>query len=157
MKAKWILVAHRGGARLFHWLASEKRLTLNMKVDFPEGHAARNLGSSNHAKLTSAEGSGTMFLPQDQSHGEAAAGALCNELARLLKKKHAERPHNELVLVAGPHLLGMLKRALDKDVTRIVVGSVDKDLAHVPDSEILDHLDLEELENASLELESAQP
>src|SRR5690349_3622189 len=108
MNPKWVLVAHRSGARLFHFVPSEKELSLNVKIDFPQAHA-RNKSQPHFARLTTREGSGAGFLAQDEDPAHITESVLANELAELMKKKHEERPRNEIVLVAGPQLLGKLK------------------------------------------------
>lgn len=50
-----------------------------------------------------------------------------------------------LVLVASPEFLGMLREVLPKNLERLIVAQVHKNLVHHPDAAIKDHLPWDEL------------
>jgi protein required for attachment to host cells len=55
-----------------------------------------------------------------------------HELALRVGETRAAGAYERLVLVAPPKFLGMLREALDKATSRVVVASVDHDYTHAP-------------------------
>jgi protein required for attachment to host cells len=62
------------------------------------------------------------------------------EIARELSHARAEGLFGQLILVAEPHFLGLLRDALDTATTRLVVRSVTKDLAAVSPYAVATHI-----------------
>jgi protein required for attachment to host cells len=60
---------------------------------------------------------------------EHSARLFAKALSRYLEKARVQRRFDELVLVAPPRFLGMLRKALDKDVEKLVARELPKDLS----------------------------
>lgn len=61
-----------------------------------------------------------------------AKSLFVQDVANLLNKKGLKGAFNRLVLVASPHVLGLLRRRLHSDVLAKVVAEVDKTLTNHP-------------------------
>ena len=57
-------------------------------------------------------------------------------VAERLKQLQQQGRYDELHLVAAPRFLGYLRKALDPQVERAVVQSLDKDLVHLDAAEL---------------------
>lgn len=71
---------------------------------------------------------------------EVEAEHFAGELAARLRKGHGENAYRDVVLVAPPRFLGLLRGALDEQVAKHVRGSVDKDLTKVEERDLPEHL-----------------
>ena len=62
------------------------------------------------------------------------------QLGRHLKGLHSKEPYDELVLVASPRFLGMLRNELHASIANLVSYTIDKDLIHSSKDQLLEHL-----------------
>jgi protein required for attachment to host cells len=136
----WILVAHRGGARLFENSGPGKGLKLVEDIPHPEGRLKS--GEIDADKPGRAFDSFGNRHGMSQEHGAADQVSLifAKHLCDKLEKARAENRFGRLVLVAEPRLLGELRGALDKPTTALVCATLDKNLAGVENSDIPQHL-----------------
>jgi protein required for attachment to host cells len=141
MNTTWILVAHRGGARLFENLGPGKGLQLVEDIPHPEGRLKS--GEIN------ADKPGRAFDTFGRRHGMSQEHEAADQISRMfarhlcnkLEKARAENRFGKLVLVAEPRLLGELRGALDKPTAALVGATLDKDLVGVENRDLLRHLD----------------
>ena len=61
-------------------------------------------------------------------------------LARHLKELHNQRHYEELILIASPRFLGVLRNQLPGPLDRLVTRTVDKDLTTASIEQIIDHI-----------------
>jgi protein required for attachment to host cells len=121
----WVLVANRTTARIFR--RDGYKLTMLRSFEHPSGRARDQdieADSSHRTFDKHARGSTHESSPHEQS-AEAFAKELARELGRGRTESHVDR----LVLVAEPHFLGLLRRALDRPTATLLVAGVAKNLA----------------------------
>jgi protein required for attachment to host cells len=132
----WVLVAHRGGARLVLQEDEEKTRIIET-VDNPEGHA--------HAPEDSVPGHEGGRSSRDSEKRDATRDHASEPFARLLAEKlqkgRIEGHYDELVLIAAPRFLGVIRGALDNATAQMVRGTLDKDYAGLKDRELVERLD----------------
>ena len=131
MNTTWILVAHRGGARLFESPGPGKGLQLVEDIPHPEGRLKS--GEINSDKPGRAFDTFGRRHGMSQEHEAADQVSLmfAKHLCDKLEKARAENRFGKLVLVAESRLLGELRGALDKHTAALVSATLDKDLAGV--------------------------
>jgi protein required for attachment to host cells len=140
MNTTWILVAHRGGARLFESKQTGKDLSLVDDIPHPEGRLkSKNLGTDRPGRSVDSHGT-RHALVQEQEPAAHIAEQFSQQLAGLLDDGRAQRRYGKLVLVAEPHFLGVLRAALSRETAALVTAVVNKDLGHVEPREIAKHL-----------------
>ena len=127
----WIVVAHRGGARLLAQTGDEPTQLLETIAN-PDGHERVSSPGSSR--------SGRASEPRDASRAHASK-TFAIELARKLQHGRNENAYRELVLIAAPRFLGLLRHALDPATASLVRGTLDKDYAGLKDHELLQRLD----------------
>ncbi len=124
----WIVVAHQGGARL---------------VDEDEDDALRvfeTLVGPAPERPTDSQRGPRASDSRDSARGHAAT-MFAHELAeRLAQGRHANQ-YQELVLIAAPRFLGMLRQVLDGATGARVRGTLDKDYAGLNDRDLLQRLE----------------
>jgi protein required for attachment to host cells len=137
----WVLVADSGEARVFS--APSLRGPLELVETF--SHAAsrahpRDLGSDVPGRVHDRFGAARHSLDPAQQIKSEERHRFARELAASLSEAQRTRRFAELVVVAPPTFLGVLRECLPKSVAAAVVKEVPKDLvAHVAD-DILKHL-----------------
>jgi protein required for attachment to host cells len=72
---------------------------------------------------------------------DRAATDFAKEIASTLQSARDEHRVTELVLVAEPRFLGMMRGALDAPTAALVRHTVNKDLAHVAVRDLPSHLE----------------
>jgi protein required for attachment to host cells len=140
MNETWILVAHRGGARLFE-PGGAGGLALLQEIPHPEGRLKdRDLGSDEPGRGFDSHGSRHAFQ-QEQGPAARIAEQYAKHLAALLEEGRIAHRFHRLVLVAEPHLLGLIRSALHEDTAALVVKTIHKDLGHIAEHDLPAHLE----------------
>lgn len=127
----WIVVAHRGGARL---------------VDVDDGDALRVFETMEPAVDDNPERApeshhGAGHRGERESARGHASAMFAGEVAERLRQGRNARAFDELVLIAAPRFLGQLRDALDHATATCVRGTLDKDYAGLNDRELLGRLE----------------
>jgi protein required for attachment to host cells len=138
----WILVAHESGARIFSRKDRHSPLLLVEAIDHPIGRAKNREILSEHG------GSDQSWIGSKQRHGvgdkvdpvSKNAENFAKALAEKLNKGRDEDRFDNLLLVAGPKFLGMLRSELPVPTARRVVGTVGQNLGGFSEREIPEHI-----------------
>lgn len=138
----WILVADATRARLFeHRHRPAPPLALVFEDSRPELRDRDWLRNTDqHGRVQESAVAGGHAMEPHTSLDER----LRQQYARdLLDRLHAEaqtRPFHNLVLVAPPPMLGVLRKLFDHEFGDRVIGSLDKDLTHLSEHDLREHL-----------------
>lgn len=115
----WVVVANKTGARIFEADSPFSGLRLVRRVAL---HELREASAD-----------------QERDH-HVSAESFAHKLSTVLDAAHRSGRFTELVLVAEPHFLGMLRLRFKRRLGRAVVSTIRKDLCRVPDVEVPKHL-----------------
>jgi len=140
MKNTWVLIAHRGGARVFENKGPGKGLILLQDIPHPEGKLkSKDLGSDEPGRSFDSHGARHSF---EQEVGLAAhvAEVFARQIAGILEDGRVGHRYGRLVLVAEARFLGILRAALSRETSALVTATVNKDLGHVEMQEVPKHL-----------------
>ena len=137
MEKTWILVANRGGARLFENTGPGKGMTLLRDIAHSEGHLKdQDFNADKPGRSFDSKGEGRHAMSKSESPKEHETAQFAKELAQMLDKGRATNEFSRLVLVAEDGFLGVLKGELDANTAKLVTDTVHKDMAHVADADI---------------------
>jgi protein required for attachment to host cells len=149
MEATWIVVANAGRARLFSRLDRTRRLSevgdmvntaVRLRTQDTESDA---LGQ--HAASKSRHNVGAPMQPSGyephQSPAEHQTETFARSLANHLREARQQGRYAQLVLMASPEFLGVLRKQLDPQLADRVAATIDKDYTQCTPVEILDHLE----------------
>ena len=129
VQCTWIVVAHQAGARI----VEERGDTLKIRETLTtEGPSSVPGPPDSH---------GHKAPPPRESAREHPTLVFANELADKLRKHRNEGHYSELVLIAAPRFLGVLRNALDQATAAKVRGSLDKDFARMNDRDLIARLE----------------
>ncbi|KNG91873.1 host attachment protein [Pseudaestuariivita atlantica] len=67
--------------------------------------------------------------------------AFAKEVCSVLAKAQAEDRYDRLVVFAGPHMLGLLRKVRQTEIADALLKEIDKDLTHLPVDQIETHLE----------------
>jgi protein required for attachment to host cells len=129
MKRHWVLVADASQARVLESVGAE--LSVVRELDNAAGRArSQDLVSDEPGRIDKG-GRGILSAmdPRTSPH-EQQTILFANRLAKLLESAAAAGDYERLTLVAPPHLLGLLRKAISPVVRRRISAEIGKDLVH---------------------------
>jgi protein required for attachment to host cells len=130
MATTWIVAADESRARVLQVALPERKLEEIETMLNPEGRLQdREMQSDAEPRFHGRAGGGPASDREAQGAVEHSAKMFAKELGRYLEKARVEHRFDELVLVAPPKFLGALRKELDKEVERLVVEELPKDLS----------------------------
>lgn len=140
MKSTWILVADSTRARIF--TADSPSSPLEEIEDFShtEGRLHdREMTSDLPGKIKSAGGGGHAFeQPTDPKKHEADTFA--HRVSQYLEEAHNADRFEQLLIVAAPAFLGLLRNNLPEQIKKLVRFELDKDITLMSAADIRQHL-----------------
>ena len=139
----WILVAHEAGARLFANDGIGNGLALVESIDHPRGRARdRDIVSDRPGRSFRKNSGDTRraSMGQTESPHDRVVSDFSRELADKLRQARVQNQFDQLVLVAPPRFLGLLRSSLDGPTSQLVIGTIHKDLASSNEAELIQHL-----------------
>lgn len=141
--ATWILVADSSRARLYSAPGLDQPWTLLKEYVHPESRVSEGGLTTDRAGRTygSAGGGARSAMESKTSPKEVEFGNFALELANELHDGHGQQAFDRIVLVAPPHFLGLLRRAINGTVSKLIGESVNKDYMHLDDKALHRHLD----------------
>ncbi|HEX9811961.1 MAG TPA: host attachment protein [Burkholderiales bacterium] len=142
MGKRWVLVAHRSGARLFENRGPGKGLELLKTVEHPAGKLrSHDIDSDKHGRSFDRRGGGRHAYTTEQDPTMHIAEQFAKQLAELLDDGRTQQRYAQLVLVAEPRFLGILRAALTSTTAARVVATLTKDLGSTNARELPKHLE----------------
>jgi protein required for attachment to host cells len=142
MSKTWILVAHRGGARLFENRGPGKGLEFLQNIDNPAGKLkSQEINSDKAGRSSDRGGRGRHAYATEQDPTVHIAEHFAKRLATLLEEGRTEQRYRRLVLVAEPRFLGLLRSSLPDTTAGLVSATLDKDLGGTETRDLPRHLE----------------
>jgi len=141
MQNSWVLVANGSQARLFNMDGPKKSITLVKEFAHPESRMKTDKLSSDrsgHYMSGGTQGSGSFQEATDPKTYELERFAM--ELAKSLDEGRAANKFGDVVLVASPHFLGLLKQNMSDQLGKIVSLTIQKDYTAVNERDMLDQI-----------------
>ena len=140
MKPTWILVADNTHARIFTAATPSSALEEIEDLTHTAGRLHdREMTTDLPGKIKSADGSGhALEQPTDPKKHEADTFAL--QVVRHLEAAHNANKFKQLLIVAEPSFLGLLRNHLPDQVKKLVSFELDKNIANQNAADIRQHL-----------------
>jgi protein required for attachment to host cells len=132
-----VLVAHDAGCRAFEQRGRGKKLTLLTEIDFEDGRRhSGELDADRPGRSFDRNGGQGHAYESHLDTRQHAVLQFAKELATDLAREYHLGAFDDLVLVAPPRFLGMLRDALDTKLRRAVVATLAKDLPRADEAEL---------------------
>lgn len=135
MEKIWILVADSAHARILATTARTAVPTEVTRLEHPESRLKES------ELVADQPGRSRESLAQGHAMSEASAtvqeeAAFAGELVQTLDKARQEGRFSDLILVASPHFLGVIRQKLNGPLEKSVIQSVSKNLVNESESVI---------------------
>jgi protein required for attachment to host cells len=126
MATTWIVAADASRARILQ-VADRERLVEVEDLVNPEGRLQdRELTTDANPRL---HGPGGLSAREEPSAVEHTVEMFSKRIGDYLEKARTDHRYDQLVLVAPPKFLGLMRKELGKEVEKLVLDEVPKDLA----------------------------
>lgn len=137
----WILLADGTHARIMCNTGPGKGLEEVRGMEF-EGDNLRSgdLMADRPGRTFDSAGAHRHAMEPPSDPQREAKRSFAAELVARLQEKLQDHAFDRLVLVAAPATLGDIRKVLPKPLLAVVYGEVSKNLVHVPNHELGDHL-----------------
>jgi protein required for attachment to host cells len=128
----WIVVSNASRARVFSVNGATPAWTLVRELEHPASRAkGSELTPTEPGRMKQSAGQGRPAMEAGTPPKEVEAEHFAQELAHLLDKEYDHQAYSQLLLVAPPHFLGLLRKRLNAKLTKHLLASVDKDLTAI--------------------------
>ena len=126
-KTVWVIAADASRARVLQ-VASRQKLAEVASLENPEGRMHdRDLISDAHPRFRAGGAPGSD--QQETSAVEHATEMFAKRIGHYLEKARTDHRYDELVVIAPPQLLGILRKEYGKEVGKLVKDELPKDLS----------------------------
>ena len=138
----WVLVSNAAEARLFKNEGCNTGLHLVQDWQHPDSRKHQDeLVTDAGGRVQQSFAAGARpGIEWQTSPKEAEMQHFANELATYLGAARKQNAFQHLVLVASPHILGLLREKLDAPTSAMISGTLSKDYTYVGIEELSKHL-----------------
>ncbi|MBU2732162.1 host attachment protein [Acidithiobacillus ferridurans] len=138
----WVLVSNAAEARLFKNEGCNTGLHLVQDWQHPDSRKHQDeLVTDGGGRVQQSFAAGARpGIEWQTSPKEAEMLQFANELATYLGAARKQNAFQHLVLVASPHVLGLLREKLDAPTSAMISGTLSKDYTYVGIEELSKHL-----------------
>lgn len=138
----WVLVSNAAEARLFKNEGCNTGLHLVQDWQHPDSRKHQDeLVTDGGGRVQQSFAAGARpGIEWQTSPKEAEMLQFANELATYLGAARKQNAFQHLVLVASPHILGLLREKLDAPTSAMISGTLSKDYTYVGIEELSKHL-----------------
>ncbi|MFC1778426.1 host attachment protein [Pseudomonadota bacterium] len=125
----WILVANQAEAQVYSSKQLSGSLMLIKTLTHEEGTAhTRDLISDAPGRAYNRTGPGRHGMEPDTGVKEEGRRRFVKEMIELLENAHLKGDFNQLIILAAPAVLGVIRKTLTGGLARIVIKEVPKDV-----------------------------
>lgn len=137
----WILVADGAHARIFNAETAKSTLTEIESFAHPETQQHEQaLTSDLPGRQAGGSIAGHHSVESQTDPKEYEGIKFARELCRHLEIAHNEQKFRQLIVVAAPSFLGLLREEMSDNVSKVVTLELDKDIVKFNDHAIRQHL-----------------
>jgi protein required for attachment to host cells len=136
----WVVATDSATCRIYQYSKKPSQLTLLKELNHPE-NKLRDIDLTSdkpgHYKSSNAT-HGAYSQPTDPK--EVKIDDFSREIARELDQGRNNHAYHNLIIIAPPHMNGLLSQHINKHVKELVTHNIDKNVAQLPDHELLNFL-----------------
>lgn len=141
MNSMWVLCANASRARLFIRHKPHAELEELPALTHPASRQkASERGSDEPGVGFERAGHGMHAKAEPTPLKESEAKVFAKEVAKHLQRAFEHQQFKQLVIIAAPAFLGLLRKQLNNTVHASIIAEIDKDLSQLPPAEISQYL-----------------
>lgn len=136
----WVIIANTNSCRIFAYETNPKKLTLVEGLTHPDSKLRNvDLVSDGPGKYRSFTHIGSSFDPRETAH-QNEINSFAREIASKLNAAKKKEDYKDLILIAQPHMIGLLHQHLDHHVMQCIKDNINKDYTKLSEKELFDKL-----------------
>jgi protein required for attachment to host cells len=141
MPTTWILIADRGGARLFTHRGRSTGLELIEAIPHPEGRLKNgDINADKHGRAFDSKGVGRHAMSTSQEPTAQMSMRFAKQLSERLEQGAMRNAFDRLVVAAAPRFLGDLRGTMGDNASARLTTTLNKDLSGADERELRGHL-----------------
>jgi protein required for attachment to host cells len=135
-----VVNANTNDCKIYHYDKRSSQLTLVKEINHPENKLrSSDLTSDKEGHYKANQSARGAYSPATDAK-EVEIINFSREIAHDLNQRRNANEFQKLVLIASPHMYGLLSQHLDKHVMNLVSNHIQKDLMHMKEHELLEFL-----------------
>ena len=137
----WVVTADTNTCRIYSYEKNHSKLSLLKEVDHPELRQKSSdfLTSERPGHYHKGESARGAYSP-DTDPKEVEIENFSREITAELDKGRKANSFDKLILIAAPHMHGLLNMHLNKHVKELVINNIQKDLQHLNGHDLVEFL-----------------
>ncbi len=141
MQKKWVVVAESSRARIFETMGFNQPLREIQDLAHPEGRLpARELKSDRPARIVRGRRQEHHQVSPQVEPKRQEAILFARQIADCLESAAVKGEYEELILIAAPEFLGVLRESLSPVAEKRVVKTVNKNIVHQDEAAIREYV-----------------
>lgn len=137
----WIATANTNTCRIYSYDKNHSKLSLLKEIQHPEMRlkTSDSLTTDRPGHYQANESARGAYSPHRDAK-EVKIDNFSREIAEELDQGRKANSYEKLILIASPHMHGLINHHLNKHVKDLVINNIEKDLQHLNARELLDFL-----------------
>lgn len=136
----WVVNTNSNTCRIYNYKKKPVQLALFKEIQHPENKLKDLDLTSDKPGHYKSSGSSHGAYTQPSDPKEIKIENFSREIAKELDHGRNSHAYNHLIVIAPPHMNGLLFQHINKLVKNLVSHNIEKDLIHLPDHELLSFL-----------------
>lgn len=137
---KLVINTNTNTCRIYHYNNQPTKLILLKEISQPENKLrSGELTSDRPGHYKAGQSARGAYSPHMEAK-EIEIDNFSQEIARELNKERVNHHYDELIIIAPPHMIGLLLQHINKHVKDLIINTIKKDLLNLTDNELLDFL-----------------
>jgi len=137
---KLVINTNTNTCRMYSYNKHPPQLILVKEISHPENKLKNSDITSDRSGHYKARLSGRGAYSPHMEAKEINIDNFSREIASELNKERIKQDYDELIVIANPHMNGLLAKHIDKHVKDLIVNTIEKDLLELHERELLDYL-----------------
>jgi protein required for attachment to host cells len=136
----WVLITNSNTCRIYNYSRNPELLTLVKEIKHPENKLRDIDLTSDKPGRYKASGDAHGAYSQPSDPKEIKIDEFSREIAKVLDHGRTTHAYGKLIVIAPPHMDGLLSQHLNKHTKDLVIHNIKKDIPNYTDKELLDFL-----------------
>lgn len=140
-RSTWVIITDTNTCKVYSYNRKEGQITRIKELQHLENKLKdSDLVSDKQGQYRSSGDAGHGTYSPQSDPKEVKIDAFAREIAKALDHGRTTHAYHDLVIIASPHMDGLLFQHFNKHVKDLVSHNIEKDLLHMQDRELLDFL-----------------
>jgi protein required for attachment to host cells len=137
----WVITSNAVKCRIFSYVKSPASLKLINQINHPENRLRKEefLTSDKPGHYKSSSSNRGAYSPRTDPK-EVEVDNFARQIAKELEHGRTTRGFDKLIVIATPHMHGLIFQHLSKNTKELVINDIQKDLQNVSEKELLEFL-----------------